>query len=262
MKSIVFDLDGTMYRGTEIIPGARTFLEACQKEQIPVYFLTNNSMRTPQENTEHMLKMGYTGIRPEQFFNSAMASVMYAREHYEGNKAWYIGAGGMKEALETAGFEITEDHPDFVFIGLDKKADYAKYSRALSMLLNGARLIGTNKDRILAKPGGFEVGNGSVVALFEYATGTPSPDIAKPSGVMLDLFLKHFDLDRDDVILVGDNLETDIALGYFNQVETVFVTTGVHSGQDIERLQIVPDHITEDLSLLNPCVMAGKNKGL
>lgn len=262
MKSIVFDLDGTMYRGTEIIPGARKFLEACQEEQIPVYFLTNNSMRTPKENAEHMEKMGYTGIRPEQFFNSAMASAMYAREHFEGNKAWYIGAGGMKEALETHGFEITEENPDFVFIGLDKKADYAKYSKALSFLLNGARLIGTNKDRILAKPGGFEVGNGSVVALFEYATGTKSPDIAKPSGVMLDLFLKHFQLNRDDVILVGDNLETDIALGYLNQVETVFVTTGVHSGPDIERLQIFPDHITEDLSLLNACVMAGKKKGL
>lgn len=262
MKTIIFDLDGTIYRGKEIIPGARVFLEACQKEGIPYYFLTNNSMRTPLQNAQHMLEMGYTGIRPEQFFNSAMASAMYAREHFEGKKAWYIGEAGMKQALEENGFVITEDHPDFVFVGLDKNADYRKYSRALSFLLNGARLIGTNKDRILAKPGGFEVGNGSVVALFEYATGQKSPDIAKPSGVMLDLCLKYFNLRREDVILVGDNLETDIALGYYNHVETLFVTSGVHTEQDIDRLKIIPDHRTEDLSELDPCLVAGQNTGL
>lgn len=262
MRSIVFDLDGTLYRGTEIIPGARVFVEACQKEGIPIYFLTNNSMRTPEQNARHMLSMGYTDIRPEQFFNSAMASAMYVRENFEGNRAWYIGEAGMQQALEQNGFVITEDHPDFVFVGLDKKADYASYSRALSMLLGGARLIGTNKDRILAKPGGFEVGNGSVVALFEYATGQKSPDIAKPSGVMLDLFLKYFNLKREDVILVGDNLETDIALGFHNNVETLFVTSGVHTVQDIDRLKIIPDHRTEDLSELDPCLVAGLSTGL
>ena len=73
------------------------------------------------------------------------------------------------------GFRITDQDPDFVFVGLNKEATYAEYSKALTFLLQGAKLIGTNQDRILAKPDGFEIGNGSVVAMFEYASNQKSP---------------------------------------------------------------------------------------
>ena len=247
MKTLVFDLDGTMYRGTQIIDTAKQFLDYCIKQNIPYLFLTNNSMRTPQTNVEHMENMGYTGISASQFYNSAMASCQYVKEKYSGRKAFFIGEKGMEQALLDAGFTITDDHPDFVFVGLTKKGDYAMYSHALTCLLQGAKLIGTNKDRILAKPGGFEVGNGSVVAMFEYATNTQSPDIAKPSKTMLDLFLRHFHLKKEDVILIGDNLETDIRLGYENGVQTIFVETGVHTRKDIATLNIHPTWIVSNL---------------
>lgn len=114
-------------------------------------------------------------------------------------------------------------------------------------MLNGARLIGTNHDRILAKPGGFEVGNGSVVALFEYATATPSPRIGKPDRPILDYALKKAGISKEDAVLVGDNLETDVALGYNNKVQTVFVQSGVHHEKDIQRLKIFPDLCVESL---------------
>lgn len=250
-KTIIFDLDGTMYRGPQPIMEGIEAVRYCQKHDIPYIFMTNNSMRTREENVEHMEKMGYSGIHPEQFYNSAMASAAYARANYPGNKAWYVGRNGMKQALLDEGFEITDDQPDFVFVGLDKEAGYQTYSKALSMILNGAQLIGTNKDRILAKPGGFEVGNGSVVALFEYAADAKSPDIGKPARPILDLCLNHYGLKPDEVVLIGDNLETDIALGYNNQVETVFVQSGVHHEEDIDRLQVYPDHIVRDLSELD-----------
>lgn len=247
-RTLVFDLDGTLYRGTQpIISGVRLVNEAI-KQNIPVLFLTNNSMRTPEENVLHMEKMGYRNLKPEQFYNSAMAAAEYTAALGQGKKAWYIGQNGMKQALEDNGFEISEDHPDFVFVGLDKSADYAKYSKALDYLLNGARLIGTNKDRILAKPGGFEIGNGSVVALFEYAINQKSPDISKPSPVMMDLFCRHFNLDRDEILLIGDNLETDIALGVNAGVRTMMVESGVHTREDIDRLKIYPDQVISDLS--------------
>lgn len=251
MKTLVFDLDGTMYRGTQIIESAKQFLDYCQKHDIPHYFLTNNSMRTPQINVEHMEKMGYQNILASQFYNSAMASCQYVKERYTGRKAYYIGEAGMKDALLSSGFTITDDHPDFVFVGLTKRGDYQMYSKALTCLLQGAKLIGTNKDRILAKPGGFEMGNGSIVAMFEYATHTQSPDIAKPSKNMLELFLHHYGLKKEDIILIGDNLETDIRLGYENDVKTVFVETGVHTRKDIEKLGVYP---TWTVSNLMECV--------
>lgn len=186
-----------------------------------------------------MEEMGYTNIKPEMFYNSAMAASQYVKKHYEGNKAYYIGKQGMKDALNQEGFIIDDENPDFVFIGLDKDATYASYSKALSLILNGAKIIGTNNDRILAKPGGFEVGNGSVVDMFEYAANQKSPRIGKPNRAILDLCLEYFGLKEDEIILIGDNLETDIKLGYEQNIETVLVQTGVHNKEDIERLKYI-----------------------
>ena len=230
MKTLVFDLDGTMYRGTQIIESAHQFLDYCIQKDIPFIFLTNNSMRTPQENVKHMEEMGYTNIKPEMFYNSAMAASQYVKKHYEGNKAYYIGKQGMKDALNQEGFIIDDENPDFVFIGL-----------------NGAKIIGTNNDRILAKPGGFEVGNGSVVDMFEYAANQKSPRIGKPNRAILDLCLEYFGLKEDEIVLIGDNLETDIKLGYEQNIETVLVQTGVHNKEDIERLKIYPTHVVNTL---------------
>lgn len=246
-KTMLFDLDGTMYRGPEPIEAGIRAVDFCQAHDIPYLFVTNNSMRTPEENAKHMLDMGYHNIKPEHFVNSAMAAVSYASKQPDKRKAWYIGANGMKEALEEGGFAITDDQPDFVFVGLDKQGNYAKYSKALDLLLNGAELIGTNHDRILAKPGGFEVGNGSVVALFEYATGKPSPKIGKPALPILEAALEKAGIEKENAVIIGDNLETDIALGYNNQVQTLFVLSGVHQPEDIERLKIYPDETVVSL---------------
>lgn len=248
MKTFIFDLDGTMYRDKEIIPTAKDFIDYLYEHKIPYLFLTNNAMRTPEQNTKHMLDMGYEHIEPYMFFNSSMAAAQYARSLDKGNKAFYIGQEGLKQALESQGFIISEDKPDFVFVGLDKEANYHTYSKAVDMLLAGAVLIGTNNDRILAAPGGFEMGNGSIVAMFEYCCNQISPKIGKPSSVILDLCLKHYHLSKEDVVLVGDNLETDISLGYNNNVETVFVQTGVHSVADLPKFNVKPDHILNDLS--------------
>ena len=183
MKTLVFDLDGTMYRGTQIIESAHQFLDYCIQKDIPFIFLTNNSMRTPQENVKHMEEMGYTNIKPEMFYNSAMAASQYVKKHYEGNKAYYIGKQGMKDALNQEGFIIDDENPDFVFIGLDKD----------------------------------------------------------------DLCLEYFGLKEDEIVLIGDNLETDIKLGYEQNIETVLVQTGVHNKEDIERLKIYPTHVVNTL---------------
>lgn len=259
-KTLIFDLDGTLYRGKEPIESGIRAVDFCQANGIPYLFMTNNSMRTPQENADHMNAMGYHDIRAEDFVNSAMAAAKYARDLHAGNKAWMIGKEGMRQALVEEGFEISDDHPDFVFIGLDPDAGYKDYSKALGLLLEGAKLIGTNMDRILAKPGGFDVGNGSVVTLFEYATNQKSPQIAKPYAPILETALAYAGISKKDAVLIGDNLETDIALGYNNQVQTLFVQSGVHHASDIERLQIFPDQTVVSLDDADLLALSAKEK--
>lgn len=247
MKTLIFDLDGTMYRGTSIIETAKQFLDVCIERNIPYVFLTNNSTRTQIQNAQHMWDMGYQGIRPEMFFNSAMASCAYVADHYSQRKASYLGEEGMRQALLDYGFTITEEDPDFVFIGLKKEATYQEYAGPLNHLLKGAKLIGTNMDRVFPNPTGFSVGNGSIVTMFEYASNQKSPNIGKPNEPILTYCLKHFGLQKEDVILIGDNLETDIALGANHGVQTVFVQGGVHSKEDIDRLHIQPDIVVDTL---------------
>ena len=246
-KTYLIDLDGTMYRGTEIIDGAKDFIDFLIKNDQRFVFLTNNAKRTKRQNVEHMEKMGFTGIKEEHFFTSSMAAARYAANNYGGRNAWYIGQDGLKEALMDSGFQITEENVDFVFVGLDSTGTYEKYSKALHFLLQGAKLIGTNNDRLLAQPGGFAIGNGSVVAMFEYATGQESPKIGKPYAPILEEALKYFGLTKEEAVVLGDNLETDILLGAENGVKTIMVTSGVHQRDDIERLHIHPTRVIDNL---------------
>lgn len=249
MKTYLIDLDGTMYRGNENIEGAKEFIDDCLKHHIPFYFLTNNASRTLAQNVEHMKKLGFCGIEEKHFFTSSMAAAQYMKKKGY-TKAQYIGMEGLEEALCKNGFEISEQ-PECLFVGLDKQGSYEKYSKALKYLLDGAVLVGTNDDRLLASGSSFNVGNGSIVRMFEYAASTTSLRIGKPSRVILNEALDYYHLNKEDCIIIGDNLETDIALGMNEHVETILVLSGVHHEEDIQRLNIYPDRIVSRLDELN-----------
>ena len=239
-KIYLIDLDGTMYKGSTIIDGAKEFIDYLLETKQPFLFLTNNSSRTLAQNVAHMEQMGFEGIKKEHFFTSAMAAAAHIAKHSDKRKCDYVGMDGLKEALENKGFEIVDENADFLFVGLDRSGSYATYSKKLQHLLHGAKLVGTNSDRLLANDKGFNVGNGAIVAMFEYASGQKSEAIGKPHAPILEEALAHLKQSKHSCAIIGDNLETDILLGVNHDVETIFVTTGVHSIEDCDRLQIEP----------------------
>ncbi|NBK96807.1 MAG: HAD-IIA family hydrolase [Erysipelotrichia bacterium] len=241
-KTYLIDLDGTMYRGNTIIEGAKELIDYLNENNLPYLFLTNNSSRTLKQNVEHMEKMGFTGIEEKHFFTSAMAAAAHVAKTSEKRKCDYIGMDGLKEALLNNGFEIVKEGEiaDFLFVGLDRSGTYAQYSQKLIHLLNGAKLVGTNSDRLLANDTGFNVGNGCIVAMFEYASGQKSELIGKPNAPILEEALAYLHKSKEECAIIGDNLETDIKLGVDHGVDTIFVTTGVHSIEDVERLGVEP----------------------
>lgn len=241
-KIYLIDLDGTMYRGNTIIDGAKEFIDYLIAHDRTFLFLTNNSSRTLRQNVEHMEKMGFTNIKETHFFTSAMAAAAHIAKSSDQRKCDYIGMDGLKEALVNNDFEIVQDNEsaDFLFVGLDKLATYEDYSKKLRHLLNGAVLVGTNGDRLLANDEGFNVGNGSIVAMFEYASGQTSEAIGKPNAPILEEALAYINKSKNDCAIIGDNLETDIKLGVDHGVDTIFVTSGVHGVEDIAKLKIEP----------------------
>ena len=249
-KTCFIDLDGTMYRGDELIDGAIEFIDYLIAQDIPYYFITNNAMRTHAQNREKMERMGFHGIRDEAFFTSAMASAAYAKRYLKGNKAYYIGQEGMKEPLLEQGFIIDEQEADHVFIGLDVHASYEQYCKAFNLIQKGAILIGTNADRRLPHGDGYRIGNGAIVAMFQYASESEGLIIGKPNEAMMKEALSFAHVDASHCVMIGDNLETDILFGIQNQVETIFVTSGVHDEHDAKRMDIQPDIIVHNLKEL------------
>lgn len=251
-RTFLLDLDGTMYKGNQPCPYAIEFIDHLIANNIPFYFLTNNSSRTKKQNVKHMSAMGFQGIEPYHFFTSAMGAALYVKKKSEQKKAWLIGEEGLEEALLDQDFQLVKDNEeaDFVFVGMDQTATYTKYSMAVKKLLQGATLIGTNPDRILMKEDGAHLGNGSIVSMLEYATKQTSPKLGKPHAAMLEEALSYFGLQKEECYMVGDNLETDIAFGVNGGLETIFVTSGVHTKHDIEILQIHPTYQISSLQEL------------
>lgn len=247
MKTLLLDLDGTMYRGNQLIQGGDLFIKKLIELNVEFYFLTNNARRTKKENVQHMEKVGYSKIKNEHFYTSSMAAASYVAGISNKRRAFVVGENGLIEALKENGFEIVESNADFVFVGLDIHGGYELYSKALQNLLNGAELIGTNSDRLLAHGDSFNIGNGSIVAMFEYAIQKECIKVGKPNGIILNEMLKHIGKNKDEVMIVGDNLETDILLGINEGIESVLVTSGVHQDVDIAIKGIHPTRVIKDL---------------
>lgn len=247
-KTYFIDLDGTMYLGARPIDGAIEFIQYLVKRNIPFLFLTNNSSRTQLQACDHMLKMGFKGIKPQHFYTSAMAAAdKIATDYPLAKEVYYIGEQGMKEALLNKGFHINPNDAEFLFVGLDRQATYSDYSHAIKLIKKGATLVGTNNDRILLGEKGENIGNGAIVAMFEYASNTEAIKIGKPHQAILDGALAYMGITKEKVTLLGDNLETDIQCGINYGIETIFVSSGVHTFEDCGKLGIHPTYLTDNL---------------
>lgn len=248
----LIDLDGTIFSGTRCMLGSKEWISYLLQSQIPFVFLTNNSKRTPKQLVAFMKTIGFEGLSEKHFFTSAMATASYLQRNFSQRKVWYIGELGLEEALSQYGFTFVSDSPDFVVIGLNENANYALYSKAVNHIRNGAIFVATNTDRLLAKENGFVCGNGAIVHMLEYATCIESIKIGKPNPIMLKEALRYLNQEHSTPHIVGDNLETDIMLGIRAGVSSILVGGGVHTFEDIQRLQIQPTRYISNLLELLP----------
>ena len=247
MRTYIIDLDGTMYSGSTNIDGAREFIDYLHSKNLPYIFLTNNATRTKKQAKEHMLNLGFKDIKEEDFFTSAMATAQYIAKNYTEKKCFIVGESGLEEAMKECNLELVQENANFVVVGLDRNATYKKYSEALHNILAGAKFIATNPDRLLANNGTFDIGNGAVIDMLEYASGVEAVKVGKPYQTILNILLEEKKLKKEDIILLGDNLETDIKLGYDARIETIMVCSGVHTEKDIDRLKVYPTKVVKNL---------------
>lgn len=249
-KAILFDMDGVLYRGERPLPGAAEAVELARSLGYRPFFLTNNSTRTRSQYVERLRRMGIECTESD-VITSAYATAEYLKSVApNGARVYVIGEEGLKVELRLAGFLLSENGPvDFVVVGLDREFNYGKLARAQRAILSGADFIATNPDATFPTEDGLIPGAGSIVAAVERATGRRPKVIGKPEPFMLELALRLSGARREDCVVVGDRLDTDILAGNRAGMVTVLVLTGVTAEEEAKGAtgEMRPDFIIPDL---------------
>jgi len=258
-KALVIDLDGSVYHGNTLIEKADEALNFLGKKY-DILYLTNNSTRSRAEFARKLANFGISCTK-QQLITSGYVSAQYIKEHYASSKVYVIGEQGLKDELTEHDITICEEDCDCVLVGLDKEFHYKKMSKALNIILNGAVFIATNNDPFLITSEGVKPGAGSLVSAIETASGKKAIVTGKPSAFITNLIVKELKVKPEEILIVGDNLQTDILMGIKGGMKTALVLTGASKMGDIERLQIRPDHIFESITKIPPFLDKNLHEG-
>ena len=249
-----FDLDGTIYLGDGLLPGARETIEMLRDRGKVVRFLSNNPTKDPEQYAEKLAGLGLE-TPLEDIVNTTVTTTHWLLEHAPDAVVFAIGEEPLKRAFATAGIAMSEDPAeiDIVVASYDRTFEYRKLQIAFDAIWfhRRARLIATNPDRFCPFPGGRgQPDCAAIIAAIEACTGaTCEANLGKPNPAMLHTALEGVDVDLADCVMVGDRLQTDIRMGLDAGMAAALVLTGETTADDVrgippaERPPIVLDRI-------------------
>lgn len=249
-KGFLIDMDGVIYGGNNLIPGADRFIAELQKRAIPFLFLTNNSQRTPRDVVN---KLAALGIQAEEknVFTSAIATAWYLSRMKPHGTAYVLGEGGLINSLHENGYSLVTQDPDFVVVGEGRNFTLEMVNHAVDMILDGAKLIATNLDPSPKKAGWTNLGIKAVIAMIEEATGVKAFSVGKPSPVMMRVARKKLGLETAETTMIGDTLDTDILGGIQMGYRTILTLSGVSKREDLIRYAFSPDIVVNSVADLD-----------
>jgi len=253
-KSIISDMDGVIYRGKQLIPGAKEFVERLLESQTPFLFLTNNAEQTPLDLKLKLEGLGINGINEDNFITSAMATAMFLKSQTRSPQptAYVVGGGGLINELYKAGFSISESHPDYVVVAKSVTFGFEQMKKAVHLIDHGAKFIGTNPDMIDPVEGGYEPAAGTLLAAIAAATGKKPYIVGKPNSLMMMLATRKLGVHPEDAVMIGDRMDTDIVGGMEAGMTTALVLSGVSSLESVQHFPYQPDHIFDSVADIFP----------
>lgn len=219
-KGYLIDLDGTVYTGKIRIDTAREFIVRLVEQKIPYLFVTNNSLRTPEQVNELLVEMDIPST-PEHVFTVGQATANYVKEQKADAKVFLIGEEGVHKPFSELGIQLVTEHPDYVVTGLDRSITYQKLADACVAVRAGATFISTNPDIALPTEKGFYPGNGALTSVISTSTQIKPTFIGKPEPIIMEQSVKLLGIPKEDVIMVGDYYGTDIMAGINAGIDTI-----------------------------------------
>ena len=227
-SAYLFDLDGTIYLGDHLLPGAAETVAALRSGGRRTIFLSNNPTRTRQQYAAKLSQMGIP-TPVDDIINSSFVMVQWLRREAPHARLFVAGEEPLKDDLRAAGFRFSEEagEIEIVVASFDRTFTYHKLQVAFDAMRAGARLVGTNPDRYCPTPGGGEPDAAAIIAAIEACTGAVcDPIVGKPSPIMVATIMGLLDLPPERCMIVGDRLETDIQMGIDAGMATCLVLTG------------------------------------
>ena len=247
----LFDLDGTVYVGERVIPGAAGVIAALRSGGRRVGFLSNKPLYTREDYAAKLTRLGIpTGT--DDVVNSSLVLARHLATLDPGAPVFVIGEPPLIGELRAHGFEVRNDHrARWVVIAFDRTFDYGKLNTALQAVRQGARLIATNPDRTCPTEDGEIPDCAGMIAAVEAVTGhTVEAIVGKPSPIILEVALDSLGVSAGDAVIVGDRLETDMTMGKRLGLATVLVLSGVTRADDPRIRDIAPDLILDSVAEL------------
>ena len=238
-KGFIIDMDGVIYHGNRLLPGAKEFVEWLYREEKEFLFLTNSSRYTPKELQKKLEWMGLD-VDQSHFYTSALATAAFISTQTPEATAYAVGEHGLQNALYDAGITVNEIHPDYVIIGEADNYCYDHIVKATKFVNDGARLIGTNYDLTGPVEVGIVPACRALMAPIELATGKQAYYVGKPNALMMRTGLRILGVHSEDAAIIGDRMDTDIVAGIESGLDTVLVLSGVTAPGMIEEFPYRP----------------------
>jgi NagD protein len=246
-RGFLIDMDGVIYRGSELIPGADRFIAELREREVPFLFLTNNSQRTRRDVAMRLRRMGIN-VEERHIFTCAMATARFLAQQKPNGTAYVIGEGGLLQALHHNGYAIVDHAPDYVVVGEGRAFNFEMIETAVRMILAGAKLIATNPDPNCPTQAGLRPGCGAIVAMLETATGYKAFSVGKPSPVMMRMARNELGLGTAETVMIGDTMETDILGGVQMGYHTALVLSGGTQVDDLSKFAFLPDVVLNSIA--------------
>lgn len=245
IRCFVIDLDGVVYLGDRLIPHADDGIARLRKRG-RVLFTTNNAALHREEYAEKLMRLG-VAASPHEILTSGYVAAVHIKTYYDDPRVYLIGEEGLKKELEEQGVEVCHRGCNLVLVGLDRGFNYSKLALALRYIQKGAPFLATNLDNVLLGESGPLPGAGAIVSALKTASGKEPILIGKPSDIMADFILTKAGVKPEEVLLIGDRLDTDIAMGKNFNMRTALVLTGYTKQEDLRDSRIKPDYVLDKL---------------
>jgi HAD superfamily hydrolase (TIGR01450 family) len=247
MECVFLDLDGTIYLGGELIPGAIDFLNRLKMKDIRYFFLSNNSSKSVNQ---YLTKLNEMNIPAEvnDIILSTHDLITWLKKN-DVSKTYLVGTQGMQEMLESINIQTRSENPEYVILGYDTEINYEKLSIASFHLHNGVELVASHPDMVCPSPFGGLPDNGAFWALFEVTTGVkPTHICGKPNPGMILHKIEELGLKPEKCAMIGDRLYTDIEMAKRAKVNGILVLSGEANMHDIEVSPQVPDLVVNSVN--------------